>query len=190
MRVVLLQGPPRAGKDTAGEMLARGGSGELLLKFAAPIARYLRTMHDIHINGIHAGQKDQPMDVLRGRTPREVAIAYSEQLCKPLFGKDYFGRVAALTVAQAKASNSARVAVFTDSGFADEAEPVAELVGPKNMLAVRLQRAGTSFDNDSRSFWTSDAVGNYFDVSNNGTLDDLDRALDPVRIWILTGRLS
>lgn len=150
MKVVLLNGPPRCGKDTIGEMLYCDLPAAALFKFAQPIADYMRDVHGIDMRTV---QKDEPHDDLQGRTPREVAIAYSERLCKPLFGDAYFGDLLARDVERQAAQCEGMVAIVTDSGFRIEAAALARRVGPQNCLLVRLSRHGTDFAGDSRSYW-------------------------------------
>jgi hypothetical protein len=97
-------------------------------------------------------EKDLPHPALNGRTPREVAIAYSEKFCKPLYGQDYFGHCAVRAIEQMSRIQMA-VCCFTDSGFAHEAGPVASHVGAKNVLQIRIHRPGRNFQGDSRSYW-------------------------------------
>ena len=150
MRVVLLNGPPRSGKDTIGEMLYCDLPSAGLFKFSQPIIDYMRDVHGIDMRTV---EKDEPHDALCGRTPREVAIAYSERMCKPLFGEAYFGDLLAREVESQAAQNDGLVAIVTDSGFRVEAQALARKVGPQNVLLVRVSRHGTDFAGDSRSYW-------------------------------------
>jgi hypothetical protein len=150
MKVVLLNGPPRAGKDAIGSMLEMGIDRSRRFKFAEPITRYLFDEFDIHMEHV---QKDVPHERLFGRTPREVAIAYSERMCKPLFGQDYFGKEAIGRIEAARVECLTQVAIFTDSGFVSEVLPLVERFKAENILVVRVHRLGKNFDGDSRSFW-------------------------------------
>lgn len=150
MKIILLNGPPRAGKDSIGSMLEMGINRSCRFKFAQPIISYMLEVFGIHMETV---PKDLPHPALHGRTPREVAIAYSERLCKPLFGQDYFGREAVAAVKQAKINCSTDVAIFTDSGFSVESQPLASTFGADNLLLIRVHRLGKNFDDDSRSFW-------------------------------------
>ena len=92
MKILLLCGPPRCGKDTIGGMLQTLLPGlPMLMKFAQPIIEFMLRNYGINMALV---EKDVPHPRLHGRTPRQVAIAYSERFCKPLFGIDYFGREA------------------------------------------------------------------------------------------------
>lgn len=146
MRVVLLNGPPRAGKDTIGEMLVQSIPRSVVLRFAQPIIDYMFKVHGIRMSDV---AKDEPHPNLCGRTPRQVAIHYSERMCKPLFGQDYFGHEAVKLMR--KQPRGIETATFTDSGFVNEAVPV--LKEATSMVVVRVHRRGSTFHGDSRSYW-------------------------------------
>lgn len=154
MHVVLLNGPPRSGKDTIGGMLDIPSR-----KFAFPILMFLEDAFGICIDDC---EKDAPHENLFGRTPREVAIAFSEKFCKPLFGMDYFGR-SALQHCKNMQELRCQLAVFTDSGFSQEAAVLAEHFP---CLQVRLFREGRTFLGDSRSYWEHPKIG-HIDFYNN-----------------------
>ncbi len=148
MKILLLNGPPRSGKDTIGEMLRSTFAGLQLRKFAHPIVRFMQQEFGVDMRTV---DKDSPHHLLHGRTPREVAIAYSEKLCKPLFGVHFFGHRA---VSGLRLVPSEALVCFTDSGFAHEVKPVADAYGTANLLQILLRRPGTSFHGDSRSYWS------------------------------------
>lgn len=150
MKIILLNGPPRAGKDAIGSMLEMGINRSRRFKFAAPIIAYMRDEFDIQMETV---QKDAPHPRLFGRTPREVAIAYSERMCKPLFGQDYFGKKAIEDIEAARKGCMTDIAIFTDSGFVTEVLPLIERYSAENILVVRVHRLGKNFEGDSRSFW-------------------------------------
>jgi hypothetical protein len=109
--------------------------------------------------------KDEPHPALNGRTPRQVAIRYSEGFCKPLWGVRYFGD-AAVRELKSLAAMGQKLVIFTDSGFLDESIPVAEHLGVGNVLQVRLSRPGYNYQNDSRSTWEHPSIG-HLDFDNN-----------------------
>lgn len=156
MRAILLNGPRRVGKDTICRMLYN----ELIplaapAKFAKPIVEFMTRHFGVTLE---ADDKDMPSERLFGRTPREVAIAYSEKFCKPLFGQDYFGRVAVQTVEQI-AQQRFSIAIFSDSRFAHEADAVVRHLGKGRVLQIRLSRPGATFSGDSGSWWHHDDIG-------------------------------
>ena len=96
-KIILLNGPPRCGKDYAGNLLT--GPGARVAKFAHVLKERTHAAYSI----LHRGQpaphdwfettKDEPCGEFLGRTPREAYIAFSEQFMKPLHGVDIFGRL-------------------------------------------------------------------------------------------------
>ena len=145
MRVLLLNGPPRSGKDTIGGILAREIPGGRLCKLAYPIVAFLEREFDIKMAEV---EKDEPHPLLLGRTPRDVAIRYSEGFCKPLWGQSFFGKAAVLAL---KKADPDEVPIFTDSGFL--AEVMEILDAGFRCCQIVLHRPGTNFQNDSRGIW-------------------------------------
>lgn len=153
MKVLLLSGPPRSGKDEIGKKLwNKLPPGTVRLKFAEPIIQFMFKTYGIRMAEVN---KDEPHPFLSGRTPRQVAIAYSEKFCKPLFGQEYFGECALDEIKNMERIHQ-KLCIFTDSGFPHEARPVA---AKYPTLQIRLSRPGTSFIHDSRSYWDLPNVG-------------------------------
>ena len=91
--------------------------------------------------------KEVPLYRIEGSevSKRELLIRISEEVIKPVLGKDFFGQ------ATAKRVDNQDIIIYSDSGFAHEAIPVIEKVGKDNCLVVQLIRE--SYDsgiNDSR----------------------------------------
>lgn len=178
MKIILLNGPPRAGKDSIGAALAQALFGKCSLnKFAAPIVEFMKREFGITPDTV---DKDRPHPMLLGRTPRDVMIAYSERFCIPLWGHDFFGRSAAIRLANDPDPKS--VVVFTDSGFVREAEPLVLKFGASNILQVRVHRPGHTFQNDSRSFWHHKEIG---DLEFDNNCNSLPELIDKVRVDLL-----
>ena len=150
MKALLLNGPPRSGKDTIGGILSKAIPGGVLRKFATPIVVFMKNEFGIDMAAV---EKDEPHQNLLGQTPRQVAIQYSEGFCKPLWGNCFFGHAAFHMLRDVEAGG---VPIFTDSGFINEAEALLEH-GMK-LLQIRLQRPGCSYDGDSRSTWDHPSI--------------------------------
>lgn len=150
--VVLLNGPPGSGKDTAGRALKSALLGVRLCKLAGALKRATHELYGIRdmADDAFEDRKNKPMVLFRGLTPRQAYIRVSEELVKPHFGADHFGRVLAQQIRQE--AGMYRTFVVTDSGFAEEAAPIVQVVGPENVLLVRLHAdgRGCSFAGDSR----------------------------------------
>lgn len=161
MRIVLINGPPRSGKDTLANLIVGHDVSRVAhCKFAQPLIDH---MLDFFFLGEWdrkdlEREKDVPQERLFGRTPREVMIGLSERFYKPMFGSDVFGHLANETVKQWDALHQEGI-VFSDSGFMAEATVLVDHWGPGAIRVVRLNRKGCSFDGDSRGFLNADRLG-------------------------------
>lgn len=170
-KVIFIQGPPRSGKDTVGEILRsqlrRLGHAARVYKFADPIADWSESFFGVSCRD--EAIKDERHHNTEGKTPREVAIAFSERAIKPVFGHDIFGKVLSRKIAQGDQD----FAIITDSGFPLEAAPIYRQVGLTNCVALQLERDGTSFVNDSRDYWELPAPGRTTRFRNVGSMSNL-----------------
>lgn len=172
-KVVLLNAPPETGKDFA--------ANAILATTFAKHCEFKSTIHDIAlaITGLDKQEyfniynnrelKEVPNEKFLGKSPREMMIWISESVCKPEFGKLYFGKAAANIL------DLERGSVFSDSGFPDEVFPLADRVGPENIYIVRFTRGGATFDNDSRNYLQPEDCPkgvNFIDLKNDGCIGD------------------
>lgn len=177
--VVLLNGPPRVGKDTAAEALltlkddkgapvfARQGFADELKDMTHRLYGVLGVPFD-HFEPY----KDMASYSFHGISPRRAYIAVSENLMKPLYGPQVFGEL--WLRRWARLNSGFPGAVVPDSGFAKEAEVLIDAVGVDNVLLVRLARDGTSYVNDSRSYVDLPAVQTVT-LKNEGSIADFQR---------------
>ena len=151
--IVLLNGPPSAGKSTTAAYLQHVLGVADVIGFSYHLKRMVHGVYlgrrgwDLdpdHFNSV----KELPQDILDGKSWRQMYIHYSENVIKPLHGKRWFGD---MFVKAARASALPAVAV-PDSGFVSEAEPVVEAFGAPNVLLVRLHRTGYDYSKDSRTY--------------------------------------
>lgn len=188
--VVFLNGPPRSGKDTAGNIITNAVHGGRTAKFAhvlkvathALFASLQGRQVELDKHGYGVGHfeelsndatyeycKGDPRPEFFGKTPREAYIAVSELLCKPLFGSDFFGRRLADHIIL---NPDVPVWAITDSGFVDEALPIINAVGRHNCTLVRMHRTGATFTGDSRGYIDLDVPAK-LDLRNDCGLGDL-----------------
>lgn len=167
-RVLILNGPPRSGKDTLSEMLRRGEHFEGLLScsFKRPlqdIAAAVIGMNPIDFMDRYEDIKDKPLQNGLNMTVRQLMIKISEDWIKPIAGKRYFGDQALKTILSHGIQQRGLVnpyqlkmpgatAVFTDGGFGDEVLPFIEHLGYENVHIVRIHRKGFDFTEDSRKY--------------------------------------
>lgn len=209
---IFLNGPPRSGKDTIGTMLARSLSKAsmrskngsefsfvLVEKFAKPVKEGCHGLFNltdmegrVRCHDWYEDQKNKPLGDFLGMTPREAYIWYSEEVMKPKFGQNVFGRMMAarlsplLSVPDGPGARN-RIIIFTDSGFECEAKPVLDTFGHDNALLFRLRRDGTSYDGDSRAY--IDLPIPTYDVKNvEGCPDDAHDEIEKVVCSLLGWR--
>lgn len=78
-------------------------------------------------------------------SPREAMIFVSELIQKPNFGDDVFGIAAAESMEEG-------FNYVSDSGFKEEAQVQIDTFGAENVLLVKIEREGATFEGDSRSY--------------------------------------
>ncbi len=96
---------------------------------------------------------------------REALIYVSEIVCKPAFGRDYFG------TARADSIGYNEWAIDDSCGFDDELPPTIEKLGMDNVMLIRIHGRG-SFEGDSRSYINDEVVTNTIDVYNTRTEEE------------------
>lgn len=158
-KIVILNGPPRSGKDTM--VSAVTGIFPLSiagLKMAKPLKDACFAALGITDFPIQRAMdnkyKDRAMSeflpVNSSMTWREFQIHMSEEVMKPLFGKEVFGQIATARIADMVECTGVKFYLFSDGGFEDELRPLVRKFKAENVLIVRLHREGCDFSLDSR----------------------------------------
>lgn len=187
MKILLINGPPRSGKDALGievcRRVFRAASGwhAQRRKFATALKEMTHRLYDITDDydiGGHVEQdafedsKDQPSADFRGITPRQAYIGVSELLMKKLHGPRVFGEILRDNLKHHKTNKV--LAVVTDSGFVEEAQVMVEEFGRECVYLLHIHREGATFSGDSRGYVDLDLpMENKLRVKNDGTIDDL-----------------
>ena len=152
-KLIVLNAPPRAGKDT----IARDLQSEYMVStasFKAPMFNIVRAMIGVanfaeFMRIYESDKKDSARpDFMAGMTCREFMIWVSEVVIKPKFGKRYFGELMAEFLKCF--FEEGETVVCTDGGFPDEIEALIDAGIEINL--VRLHREGFDFSNDSRDY--------------------------------------
>jgi hypothetical protein len=153
-KVILINGPPRSGKDYAGSIIENHWLNSRIFRFATHVkARSQKALLDF--DGceditLFEDCKDLPSDFLFDRTPRDVWISFSEKFMKPLFGNDIFGQL--LLRDLIPYLGKIDLIIIPDSGFEEEAKVLIDALGPQNIFHIRLSRNGCDFSRDSRGY--------------------------------------
>lgn len=159
--VIILNGPPRSGKDTAAQVFE--GLGYQHLKFSSTLkleAHRRNGMEDRPIDHFEL-LKDTPLEEFNGKTPRQVYIEVGAQM-RAKMGPQVFGEMIAKEI---QTSNSKRF-IISDLANMDELSPLLHQEGIQTQV-IRLHRVGKSFDGDSRTYVT-DANLDALDIANDG----------------------
>ena len=186
MKILLLNGPPRCGKDTISQIIKDDASSIIHQeKFARPMKVTTPLIYGITlqhwVEHLDTPQnKDMPCDEFFGKTPREVQIALSEDYLKPLHGSGIFGQLAVRRIEMIN-FNWFELVVMSDSGFYDEALMIIERFGADNVELWNILREGCNFKKDSRDYidLKDQGVQQYY-IENNGSLDDLRDLVIPL----------
>lgn len=173
-KIILLNGPPGSGKDTAGEHLEIVYPHSCIMKLADPLKRAATAIY--HDGDRHAfnkldtlENKGKPQDCYFGKTCREIQIGISEAFMKPFHDdKRVFGKILKRRIKDAVKSEGLKLFFITDSGFRPEAEELIEEFGAENVFLVRLYREGHTYNTDSRGYIELEDLGvQEFNVKNH-----------------------
>lgn len=154
--VVLFNGPPYSGKDTAAKHIMLNIPRSRVMKFAGMLKR--STHMDFGMppelpDDAFDNCKDKPNEAFFGQTPRQAYIDKSEKRQKPFLGEDIYGRVLLRRMWRAY-QEGVRVFLISDSGFAPEARAIMKVVDRSQIMLVKIHAdgRGCSFAGDSRSY--------------------------------------
>lgn len=192
-RVLILNGPPRSGKDTLSSMLQKGDMFQRMISasFKAPLQQIAASVLGMSYDNFmqrYESMKDKPCPNGIPGTVRDLMIRISEEWVKPAFGKRYFGDLALnyclhddilhMPSARKPSVYSVKIegvtAVFTDGGFGEEVIPFVEFLGAENVHIVRITRPGYDFSEDSRRYLSAETTPElkgckFYDLNNDGT---------------------
>lgn len=174
--VIIMNGPPFSGKDTAADIIEKKYSATHL-RFKTKIYQLVSLIYNLDLDtfiDIATDVEKKDKDVLAdGKTARELLIYVSEQCIKPAYGKDYFG----IDVGDKIKKTDNKYFVISDSGFVDELHAMiksAEFTGD-NITIIRLFKEGCNFDNDSRDYIPTEVIESLniacHDIYNDSTID-------------------
>ena len=179
-KIILFNAPPNSGKDEAVNHLLKIYDEALHFRFkdqlyftAAEIANVdFYWMIDIASD---RNTKDLPSkDLPDNMTPRQWLIHVSENLIKPNYGKDYFGKKLADSVNNSRAND---LVFVSDCGFREEVKALIDNT-QHDVHVIQVYRDGCSFAGDSRNYVS--IYGKTHFVYNNRTLEDYFKKVENV----------
>lgn len=180
MNIILFNGPPGCGKDTAASHLynsrwALPGTWRFD-RMSMPNKRAFAGTVGAEVNefGIVANgweqQKDQPDSLLNGKSYRQWQIDFSESFMKPLYGGDVFARLFAARH-EHRADDRRYTILVPDCGFPVEVLGIRKAFPSAGILLFRIYRPGHDFSFDSRGYIepTPEMGLSVIDVQNDRT---------------------
>ena len=167
--VIMFNAPPRAGKDTACEILMRKFPESVKYEYFKEYlykesAKVLGLDFNFWASVCQKGDlKDKPMLRLQtgeaegSVTPRDILINVAENILKPKHGKDCIANATAhkiaKTIQQFKAEKGYNpIIVVPDLGFPYEADAVRTIIPSAEVAVVHIKREGYTFEGDSRNY--------------------------------------
>lgn len=145
--VLVLNGPPRAGKDTAAKIIEEVFGAEHL-KFSVALKDETHRQFGL-VGAAHdafEAVKDDPRPEFGGKSPREAYIETGTAM-RIAEGADVFGRLLTETIRKHPAN------IFVVSDLASGAELAPLLREPSfDVTLVRIHRDGHDFRNDCRGY--------------------------------------
>lgn len=177
MKIIILNGAPRTGKDTLGNYCHGQDSlfwidqtsdtapakaySFYLESFAQPIKDALITFFSLtsaEYDYFNNEGKDIPSDRLFGKTFRHWCKQFSETLVKPNSTLSAFGDLMVNRIKNNVLSAKFNY-IVTDSGFDDEIEPLIKEFGAENISVVKIFMDGHDFTNDTRRYLDCQKLG-------------------------------
>ena len=151
-KIVILNCPPRSGKDTIADLLhaVEGYNVGSFKNRLIEIALIISNIPKDEWYERYDTKKDEPWDRLGRLSQRNYLIKISEDWVKPIHGKTYFGD----RVTEDILRNDGDKFVFPDGGFVEEVYPLIETFGESSILILQWGREGCSFEKDSRDWIT------------------------------------
>jgi hypothetical protein len=196
MKIVLLNAPPRAGKDTAAAGLLCSMQNYSASDDDQPFVVGHHKMAESLKAGVRAlfgldpdhftpqwleEHKDTRLPELLNISPRRAYIDLSEKFVKPMYGKAAFGWMFLNRLRKAQsmaetATGKEYMCICSDLGFVEELQPLIAAYDAANILIIHIYRAGCAFKTqgieDSRTYIEHPDITT-IDVHNDGEPDDL-----------------
>lgn len=144
-KIMILNGPPRCGKDTAAKAI-EDYFGENVckhVKFSTPLKLIASNVAGLSVQELEASKE----------AFREEQINTFKQLV-PVYGDHWLGSWLLNDIKKYEQS----CFVVSDGGRTADIMPLLREYSPKNLLIVQIMREGCTFKNDIRSYITAYSV--------------------------------
>lgn len=199
-KIILLNGPPYSGKDTAAKCICKtfavdtGYKGMVIRpvidRFSMPIKRAFAATMGLPIDEDGncqpwEGQKEVPIPDF-GISYRQWQIDFSESFLKK-YNEAIFGVLLARRIERRFSKGIANLIVVPDCGFQSEVSTLYQIYSPDDILLVRIARPGCTFQGDSRGYVHAPKGAAIFCPLNSFTKEQFLKQVEAgVRCWLET----
>jgi len=180
-KVIIFNGPPRSGKDTACNYLKEKlGDKARIVGFKDPLIELTARFYGLTTSAFlqqyderfsaDFWYKDVSRSWLGGQSQRQALIHVSENVVKPVFGDNVFGDA---LVHKIESDSEHDLFLVPGSGFESELLPLCHCF---DVTVVKICRSDCNFDGDSRSYlkaWD-------YKIKNNGTIGEFEHQMNIV----------
>ena len=170
--LVAFTGPAGCGKSTAADMLVYAGWERV--KFASTLKQMCRAM-GMTDDMIEGGEKENPQSLFGGQTPRYIMQTLGTEWGRKVIHPDLWVSITSADIQ--RHLDDGRNVVVDDCRFQNEANRIRALGGTVVGIAGR---GGISGEHESEL-----GVAPDFIIDNNGTLADLEKAVDQIAAQIV-----
>ena len=199
MKMIVLNGPPRSGKDTFLKLMKAVFMDDLPTDTFVPFSykhtlcagvakRYNLTAQYVWELNANTLTKDVKYDMFGGKSVRECLIYESEEVIKKEHGENgvatqTFKDLQISWMADSNIPLDDCVIATPDGGFESEMQEAMDFFGieRKDILLIRFYRDGCTFDGDSRSYISNPDM----EIHNNSDKIHLTKYLRSVEIFML-----
>ena len=157
IQVFLLNGPPYCGKDSLADFVINNDRTFGKMSLAFPIKESMKaffglTEEQYRLFDSDRAWKDRKQDIFLGKSWRQVCIDFAEEFVKPVHGPEIFGHLLVNRIKTIRSPKQGFNVIVSDCGFTDEVKPIIRTFGEKNVHVIKIQRPGSSYENDSRGY--------------------------------------
>lgn len=172
-KIILLNAPPRSGKDTIADFIAGNDGTYTKMSFASPIKMAMASFFGLsnkQFEAVDGDAKDKELDIFFGKSFRQVCISFAEDHIRKEYGVDAFAK--ALYQRYVHKFRGKNI-VIPDLGFPEELEYMIEKFGEENINIIYISREGRDWSNDSRDWVKAPKGVKTFFIENNQPKDKL-----------------
>jgi len=158
-KIFILNGPPETGKDELARCVIHNDKYDFIkASFAQPLKEANRVLYGLTHEQVFELEldrslKEKPLEMLGGKSWRQVNIDLSEKYLKLEHGKSFFG-LSLLNRINGVNLMDGKCVIVSDGGFDDEIEVLIKEYGVNNVNLIHVVRKGKSFSEskDSRQY--------------------------------------